>query len=335
MPSLKLQSRNCLRIRKQTNNPDEYLSVGALSFMKNGILLVNKPEGLSSARVVDQVKKIFQVKKAGHTGTLDPFATGLLPVALGQATRLSQFFLGSAKQYRAVVTLGVETDTLDKTGRVTFQADPDLVTSIQPEQVTQVVAKFAGEQQQVAPSFSALKHHGQPLYKFARQGKMITKPPRTIEIYAIGVTAMALPEFEITVHCSGGTYIRSLAHDMGRLLGCGAHLSGLCRTVVSQFTLDQAIDLDMLQTCDRQTAVSHILPMADCLCFMYLVQADAVLEEKIRYGRKLVQQDIASRMDNVPKNRCIRITGSDGQLIAVVQADKTGTAYNYCCVFSG
>jgi tRNA pseudouridine55 synthase len=302
--------------------------------MKNGILLVNKPEGLSSARVVDQVKKIFQVKKAGHTGTLDPFATGLLPVALGQATRLSQFFLGSAKQYRAVVTVGVETDTLDKTGKVISRADAEQVAAIQPDKVQQAVAGFAGVQQQVAPSFSALKHQGQPLYKLARQGKMIKKPPRTIEIYSICVTSMTLPEFEITVHCSGGTYIRSLAHDIGRLLGCGAHLSGLVRTGVSQFTLDQAHDLEMLQTCDRQTAVSHLIPMAKCLCFMPLVRANAVLEEKIRYGRRLLRQDIVSGMDNVPKNGFLRITGSDDRLIAVVQADNNGSDYNYCCVFA-
>ena len=303
--------------------------------MTNGMLLVNKPEGLSSARVVDQVKKIFQVKKAGHTGTLDPFATGLLPVALGRATRISRFFLGSSKHYRAVVTLGIETDTLDKTGRVTFQADPDLVSSIQPEQIRQVVAGFAGVQQQVAPSFSALKHQGQPLYKLARQGKMIKKPPRTIEIYGISVTRMDLPVFEIAVQCSGGTYIRSLAHDMGQLLGCGAHLSGLCRTGVSQFTLDQAIDLDTLRTCDPQTARTHILPMAECLCFMPLVKADIVLEEKIRYGRKLQYQDIESKTDKVPADGFVRITGSDGRLIAVVQADNNKADYNYCCVFTG
>ncbi|HKJ98562.1 MAG TPA: tRNA pseudouridine(55) synthase TruB [Desulfotignum sp.] len=302
--------------------------------MKNGMLLVNKPEGLSSARVVDKVKKFFHVKKAGHTGTLDPFATGLLPVALGQATRLSRFFLGSAKHYRAVVTLGIETDTLDKTGRILFQADPDLVSSIRPEQVSQVVAKFAGIQQQVAPSFSALKHRGQPLYKLARQGKMIKKPPRTIEIYGISVGRMDLPLFEIDVQCSGGTYIRSLAHDMGQLLGCGAHLSGLCRTGVSQFTLDQAIDLDILCTCDLQTAATHILPMSDCLSFMPLVQADPVLEEKIRFGRKLLHQDIASGIDTEPAEGFFRITGSDGRLIAVVQADNNGSDYNYCCVFT-
>lgn len=303
--------------------------------MTNGMLLVNKPEGVSSARVVDQVKRIFQVKKAGHTGTLDPFATGLLPVALGRATRISRFFLGSAKQYRAVVTLGVETDTLDKTGRVTFQADQHLLSSVQPEQVRQVVAGFAGVQQQVAPSFSALKHQGQPLYKLARQGKMITKPPRTIEIFNISLTRMQLPEFEIVVECSGGTYIRSLAYDMGRRLGCGAHLSGLCRTGVSQFALDQAIDLDTLHTCDRKTASDHVIAMADCLPFMPLVQADIALEEKIRYGRKLGRQDMASGTDRVPAEGFFRITGSDGRLIAVVQADKNGADYNYCCVFSG
>ncbi|MCF8091466.1 MAG: tRNA pseudouridine(55) synthase TruB [Desulfotignum sp.] len=303
--------------------------------MTNGMLLVNKPEGVSSARVVDQVKKIFQVKKAGHTGTLDPFATGLLPVALGRATRISRFFLGSAKRYRAVVTLGVETDTYDRTGNIVHQADSGLLESIQPEQIRNVIAGFFGKQQQVAPSFSALKHQGQPLYKLARQGKMIQKPARAIEIYAITLTAISLPEFEMDVQCSGGTYIRSLAHDMGRILGCGAHLSGLCRTGVSQFTLDQAHDLDMVQASARQKIFSYVIPMADCLSFMPLIQADARLEEKIRYGRKLSVQDILSfRMDQISKKNPVRITGTDGRLIAVIEADKTGAGYNYCCVFS-
>jgi tRNA pseudouridine55 synthase len=122
---------------------------------------------------------------------------------------------------------------------------------------------------------------------------------------------------------------------MGRLLGCGAHLSGLCRTGVSQFTLDQAIDLDTLHTCDRKSASNHVIAMADCLPFMPLVQADTALEEKIRYGRKLRHQDIGSGNDRVPADGFIRITGSDGRLIAVVQADNNQAGYNYCCVFSG
>jgi tRNA pseudouridine55 synthase len=300
------------------------------------MVLVNKPEGLSSARVVDQVKKIFQAKKAGHTGTLDPFATGLLPIALGQATRISRFFLGGAKRYRAVVTLGVETDSYDRTGTVTSHAEPGLVASIEPEAILTIVAGFAGKQQQVAPCFSALKHQGQPLYKLARQGKMIQKPARPIEIYDISVTRMDLPEFEITVHCSGGTYIRSLAHDMGRRLGCGAHLSALCRTGVSHFSVDQAHALTTLASAEGHAMDKFVVPMADCLPFMPRVRADAELEEKIRFGRKLFTPEIhLSETDPAKALSPVRVIGTEGHLIAVIEADKTGAAYNYCCVFTG
>jgi tRNA pseudouridine55 synthase len=303
----------------------------------DGMVLVNKPEGLSSARVVDQIKKIFQAKKAGHTGTLDPFATGLLPVALGQATRISRFFLGGAKQYRAVVTLGVETDSHDRTGTVTARADPALVAAIEPEQVRNLVAGFIGKQAQVAPSFSALKHQGQPLYKLARQGKMIQKPARPIEIYAIAVTGMHLPEFEMDIHCSGGTYIRSLAHDIGRLLGCGAHLSALCRTGVSHFKVDQAHSLSTLASAAGQPMDTFVVPMADCLPFLPRIQADAALEEKIRYGRKLFAREIPLPGADPARTALppVRIIGTDGRLIAVIEADITGTVFNYCCVFTG
>lgn len=303
----------------------------------DGMVLVDKPEGLSSARVVDRVKKIFQAKKAGHTGTLDPFATGLLPVALGQATRISRFFLGGAKQYRAVVTLGVETDTYDRTGSVVSRADLHRLSSIQPEQVMETVAGFAGKQQQVPPSFSALKHQGQPLYKLARQGKMVQKPARTIEIYALTVIRMDLPEIEIAIHCSGGTYIRSMAHDIGQLLGCGAHLSALSRTGVSHFSLDQAHALSTLSSAEGQPMDRFVVPMADCLPFMPRVQAEAALEKKIRYGQKLFAPEI-SLPDSDPAQAAltpVQIIGTDGRLIAVITADKTGTAYNYCCVFTG
>jgi tRNA pseudouridine55 synthase len=313
---------------------DPHLKAGAGEL--DGLVLVNKTEGLSSARVVAQVKQIFQAKKAGHTGTLDPFATGLLPVALGRATRISRFFLGGAKHYRAVVTLGVETDTHDRTGRITARADSHLVSSIEPAQVYETVAGFAGKQQQAAPCFSALKHQGQPLYKLARQGKMIQKPPRDIEIYAISVTGVDLPEFEITIHCSGGTYIRSLAHDMGRRLGCGAHLSALCRTGVSHFSVDQAHELITLASAAGQAMDKFVVPMAECLPSMPRVQADADLEEKIRFGRKLLITEIHLPEADPAKARSpVRVIGSDGRLIAVIEADKTGSAYNYCCVFTG
>jgi tRNA pseudouridine55 synthase len=302
--------------------------------MTDGMVLINKPEGISSARVVNQVKKMFQVKKAGHTGTLDPFATGLLPVALGQATRLSRFFLGGAKRYRARVRLGIETDTYDRTGRIVSQADPDCLAAIDPAQVGETAAGFKGKQSQVPPSFSALKHQGQPLYKLARQGEMIQKPARSIEIFSIQVTAVTLPEFELDIHCSGGTYIRSLAHDMGAKLGCGAHLSALCRTGVSHFTLDQAVDLEAMP--DLPPDRRGVIPMTDCLSFLPRIQADEALAQKIGHGGKLSDQDFRSGpVHPLTAKSPVRITDSQNRLIAVIEADPAGSGYNYCCVFNG
>ena len=300
--------------------------------MKNGMVLINKPEGISSARVVSQVKKIFQVKKAGHTGTLDPFATGLLPIALGQATRLSRFFLSGAKKYRTTVTLGIETDTYDRTGQIIHQADPEFLAAIEPEQVQDIVAGFKGKQWQVAPSFSALKHQGQPLYQLARQGKMIQKPARPIEIFSIRMVAVNLPEFELDIHCSGGTYIRSLAHDMGDLLGCGAHLSQLCRTGVSHFTLDQAHELDGLPGLSQDRLV---IPMADCLSFLPQIQVDNAMAKKIGHGMKLSDHDVCScQTEHLPAQTPVRVIDSTGRLIAVIEADPDRTGYNYCCVLN-
>ncbi len=300
--------------------------------MKNGMVLINKPEGISSARVVSQVKKIFQVKKAGHTGTLDPFATGLLPIALGHATRLTRFFLGGAKQYRATVCLGIETDTYDRTGQIVHQADPRFLGAIEPEQVQYIVAGFKGKQRQIAPSFSALKHQGQPLYKLARQGKMIQKPARPVEIFSIRMIAVNLPEFELDIHCSGGTYIRSLAHDIGEQLGCGAHLSELCRTGVSHFTLDQAYELDALSGLSPDRS---IIPMSDCLFFLPQIQVDDATAKKIGHGMKLSDHDVRScQTEPVPARTPVRVLDSTGWLIAVIEADPDRTEYNYCCVFN-
>jgi tRNA pseudouridine55 synthase len=186
---------------------------------------------------------------------------------------------------------------------------------------------------QVAPSFSALKHQGQPLYKLARQGEMIQKPARPIEIFSIQVTAVTLPEFELDIHCSGGTYVRSLAHDMGVLLGCGAHLSALCRTGVSHFTLDQAVDLEALP--DLPPDRRGVIRMTDCLSFLPRIQADAALAQKIGYGGKLSDQDIRScQTQPLTAKSPVQVTDSQNRLIAVIEADPAGSGYNYCCVFN-
>ncbi len=304
--------------------------------MKDGILAINKPEGISSARAVARVKRVLGVKKIGHTGTLDPFATGLLLIAVQKATRISRFFLSGTKQYRARVRLGVETDTYDCTGRSVFEADSAMVNAILPEDVNQAVAQFSGCQEQIPPSFSALKHKGQPLYKLARKGEMIKKPPRKIEIFSISVLGMELPEFEMDVHCTGGTYIRSLAYDIGKKLGCGAHLSGLCRTKSSAFELKNAIGLADLEKMEPSAIEPYILPMSECLSFLPRARVDSALGKKISYGQKLTREEIAPLLSSDPDSASvIRLVDSSNQLLALIEPDKDLPVYNYCCVFTG
>ncbi len=304
--------------------------------MKDGILSINKPEGISSARVVARVKKVLGVKKIGHTGTLDPFATGVLLIAVGKATRISRFFLDGSKAYTAQVTLGIETDTYDCTGKTVFEADLKDINRIKPLDVKNSVAGFAGIQEQVAPSFSALKHNGQPLYKLARRGEMIQKPPRKIEIFNISVQNIDLPRFEMNVHCSGGTYIRSLAHDLGKKLKCGAHLSGLCRTKSSSFDLENAIGLEELEAMATEAIEPHIISMSDCLSFLPYVIADPAFEKKIKHGQRPSNEEIEGKLSpDIPMGDYIRVVDSSNNLLALIEPDKNQGRYNYCCVFTG
>ncbi|RLC05304.1 MAG: tRNA pseudouridine(55) synthase TruB [Deltaproteobacteria bacterium] len=300
--------------------------------MKSGIIAISKPEGISSARVVARVKKALGVKKAGHTGTLDPFATGLLLCAINKGTRISGFFLTGHKRYSATVCLGVETDTYDLTGRTVFTAPKNGMSTLTKEIVDETINSFIGVQDQVAPAFSALKHEGQPLYKLARQGKMIQKPPRKIEIFDIRIQQIKFPYLDIEVFCSSGTYIRSLAFDIGRKLGCGAHLSKLCRTQSSAFVLEDAICLDDLEDLDRVTAEQRIVCLSDCLEFMSKIIVDQSIAEKIKFGQKLLKEEMPP--PRAESDNPIRVTDNHNNLLAIVQLTEDRQAYKYCCVFS-
>ncbi|MBU1340959.1 MAG: tRNA pseudouridine(55) synthase TruB [Proteobacteria bacterium] len=300
--------------------------------MKSGILSIHKPEGISSARVVAQVKKVLGVKKVGHTGTLDPFATGLLLCAINKGTKISRFFLDGHKRYLARICLGVETDTYDLTGKTVFKAQDNTIQDFSNEDITSAITAFIGIQDQVAPAFSALKHEGQPLYKLARQGIIIQKPPRRIEIFDIRIQKIALPYVDVDVFCSSGTYIRSLAFDIGRKLGCGAHLSKLCRTTSSVFKLEDAIELTALEKLDKTTVEKRIISLSDCLEFMSEVQADRPLAKKIKFGQKLLKNEIETPF--AKPDHFIKVVDDDRNLLAVIQLSDNGQDYNYCCVFS-
>ena len=208
--------------------------------MINGFLLVNKGPGITSSRVVQIVKKKFQLKKVGHLGTLDPMATGLLIIAINRATKFASLLLQSEKSYRAEVTLGIQTDTDDAEGEVISSKEVD----ISELEIKETLLTFLGASYQLPPDYSALKHKGKPMYKYARNGIKVEKAERKIFIKNIQNILIEIPKVSFDITCSKGTYIRSIARDMGARLGCGAHLSGLIRTSQEKFMLSDACSLD-------------------------------------------------------------------------------------------
>ena len=213
----------------------------------NGIFLLNKPLDRSSNQALQRVKNLFDANKAGHTGALDPLATGLLPICLGEATKFSQFLLDSDKHYRSTFVLGVATETGDCDGDIVAQTD---ASSLTLEQVEAAIEEFRGEIQQIPSMYSAIKHNGQPLYKLARQGIEVQREARTINVYQYRVLDFrpgARAELDVEVHVSKGTYVRSLAEDLGAALGCGAHVSALHRHVAGPFTEQESMTLSELE----------------------------------------------------------------------------------------
>ena len=208
--------------------------------MINGFLLVNKDPGITSSRVVQIVKKKFQLKKVGHLGTLDPMATGLLIIAINRATKFASLLLQSEKSYRAEVTLGIQTDTDDAEGEAISSKKVD-ITELE---IKETLLTFLGASYQLPPDYSALKHKGKPMYKYARNGIKVEKAERKIFIKNIQNILIEIPKVSFDITCSKGTYIRSIARDLGARLGCGAHLSGLIRTSQEKFMLSDACSLD-------------------------------------------------------------------------------------------
>lgn len=225
----------------------------------NGILLLNKPQGMSSNKALQEVKHLFFAAKAGHTGALDPLATGMLPICLGEATKFSQFLLESDKGYRVIGKLGIRTDSCDSTGEVT----ETLPVNVSQKQLEKALEKFRGETQQIPSMFSALKHQGQPLYKLARQGIEIEREARDISVYNLQLVRFENDEVELDIECSKGTYIRNIIDDLGQELGCGAHVTLLHRTFVADYPVDDMVTLEQLRQ-DREQDISlddYLLPM--------------------------------------------------------------------------
>ena len=295
----------------------------------SGILIIDKPADITSARVVAVLKKLTGAKKAGHTGTLDPFATGVLLCCLNEATKISSFFLGGEKKYQARLHLGVSTDTQDFTGKI-LSTSNDL--NFSREEILSAFNKYEGDIEQVPPVYSALKHKGVPLYKLAREGRPVEKPARKVHIYYIKILEINLPEIFFEVSCSGGTYIRTLCADIGKDLGCGGHLKELRRVESCGFSISGAstiMELEKLALSGNIT--SRVIKMADALKNIPGCIANDTLIEKISRGKTITDKDIKSDL-LTGLNDFIKIVNKENELIAVL--NRINGKFVYCCVIN-
>lgn len=220
----------------------------------HGIILLDKPTGMSSNKALQIVKHRFNAKKAGHTGSLDPLATGLLPICLGQATKISEYLLDSHKKYTTLIKLGQTTDTLDSEGQL-IKSKP---IEVSEAQLQAALEQFRGDIKQVPPMYSALKKDGQPLYKRARKGEVIDRPARDMTVHSLSAERIDEEHVRLNVHCSSGFYIRSLAHDLGQVLGCGAHVVELRRTEIKSVLVEQAVSLETIEHAELEQVLSPI-----------------------------------------------------------------------------
>ncbi len=278
----------------------------------DGFLVVDKPVGITSHDVVARVRRLIGSKQVGHTGTLDPFATGVLVVACGAATKAIPYLNEELKAYRALLTLGATTDTQDYTGTTLLRRSIDGVTE---QSFCQMVSTLVGLTSQIPPMYSALKRDGVPLYRLARNGQEVEREPRQIEISELTVDRFNAPEAEISVVCSKGTYVRTLAHDLGELLGCGAHLRELRRTASGSFRIDQAVTLDTLMNLAEQRQPLPFVKIIDALDHFPSLQISARAAEKSLNG--LVSHELLATAGVAAGT--FRLLAPSGGLLAIAQ----------------
>jgi tRNA pseudouridine55 synthase len=277
----------------------------------NGILLIDKPEGLSSAAVVRLVKKAFALEKIGHLGTLDPFASGLLPLCLGTGTKIAQFLIAERKAYTGTIRLGIETDTLDVTGAVT-RITP--VPSYGEDTLRDLEQRFLGDYQQTPPMYSALKRNGVPLYKLARRGVVVEREPRTVHIEQFSLAPLAHDTLQFSVTCSKGTYVRVLAADLGAALGCGAHLAALCRTQFGEFSITAALPLQkVLEKCELRAS---LLSPAQAMRQYPAVRISSELAARLRRGQQEALRSLPKATD---EQKIASLLDPNAELVAVVE----------------
>jgi tRNA pseudouridine55 synthase len=289
----------------------------------DGLLIVDKPEGITSLDVVREIKHRFAVKKAGHIGTLDPIATGVLPIVLNEGTKLVPFLGVDPKEYEVTLKLGEETTTNDWTGKIVLKQSWE---GILPERIEALTHTFLGKIHQIPPMFSAIKMGGRPLYRLARKGIEIERKERKVEIYKIQVEEMNLPFIGLKISCSKGTYIRALGRDLGRKIGCGAHLLRLRRTQNGPFKLEQAISWKGLKNLSKPDELSPwLISLEAALPSLPEIIGSEQLVKKVRLGREMVVQDL--RLQPLPafeKGQWVKMSSLEEGLVAILKSEVKG-----------
>ena len=283
----------------------------------DGILVVDKPIGPTSHDVVSAVRRALRQKKVGHTGTLDPNATGVLPLVIGQATKIARFFSGGDKGYDAVVRLGVTTTTLDAVGDV----EEEKPVAVTEEDVLAAVKSFEGDIEQLPPMYSAKKVDGKRLYELTRKGVEVEREPKKVRINRIEVVKYEAPDIHIVVECSSGTYVRVIAADIGEKLGCGGHLLSLRRTFVGPFSLDHCVTLDALED-DPSIADGRLVSMTDALGHLPSIALPKDLAKMVGSGYQLTVGDLhALDLPSFGQGDLVTLLHDDGGLLAVANAE--------------
>lgn len=280
--------------------------------MTDGILNIHKPTGMTSHDVVAKVRKLLKQKRVGHAGTLDPAASGVLPICVGQGTRVAEYLSESGKAYNPYILFGIVTDTYDAEGTIVRTASTDNLTL---EQIQEALPTFLGPQMQMPPRYSAIKIQGQPAYKRTRAGEEITLEARPITITRLDILTWQPPHLSLAIECSKGTYIRSLAYDLGEHLGCGASLAGLVRTRSGPFNLDQSITLDQLAEAVESGTIGQYVHPADSVLQDYpALKLDEGTTERVLHGN-------AFSYDNETKAKLARVYDVEGRFVAIAEWD--------------
>ncbi len=295
-----------------------------MNYTLNQVVNLYKPSGPTSFSMVHSVKKILGVKKAGHIGTLDPMAEGILPICLNQSTRIIQFLSPLSKHYQCTMTLGIATDTQDATGKSIFDGDPSKVTE---NQIKDVLANFVGEQKQVPPMYSAKKNKGIPLYKLARNGITIERKPVTVHFYSIDFINMDGIRVDFSAHCSAGTYLRTLCHDIGQELGCGAHMSRLIRKQVGVFDQGSAVSPEVLKTANNNGELDRVLfPVEKVLGFLPEIRINDDFIKLLANGNAIPKSSLSAYPGKFALGVAMRVCDGSDKILAVVESlvDQNG-----------